>query len=135
MVTILGALVAGVYDIFQPLRFLTLIVLVVFVSFAFMAMMSCLVARMNNPMLPRALFGVLNTLLYFPSGAIYPVQSLPTWLRWVTVVDPFTYAVHGLRVLLLKGATIRVVLPDVLFLALFAGAMFAGSVKLFRRTL
>ena len=135
MVTILGALVAGVFDIFQPLRFLTLIVLVVFVSFAFMAMMSCLVARMNNPMLPRALFGVLNTLLYFPSGAIYPVQSLPTWLRWVTVIDPFTYAVHGLRVLLLKGATIRVVFPDVMFLALFAAAMFAGSVKLFRRTL
>jgi ABC-2 type transport system permease protein len=135
MVTILGALVAGVYDIFQPARFLMLIVLVVFVSFAFMAMMSCLVARMNNPMLPRALFGVLNTLLYFPSGAIYPVQSLPTWLRWITVVDPFTYAVHGLRVLLLKGAAVRVVLPDVFFLALFAGIMFAGSVKLFRRTL
>ena len=39
------------------------------------------------------------------------------------------------RVLLLKGATIRVVLPDVMFLALFAAALFAGSVKLFRRTL
>ncbi|MEP6619396.1 MAG: ABC transporter permease [bacterium] len=135
MVTVLGALIAGVYDIFQPLRFLALILLVVFVSFAFMSMMSCLVARMNNPMLPRALFGVLNTLLYFPSGAIYPTQSLPRWLRWITYVDPFTYAVHGLRVLLLKGAAVRVVLPDVFFLALFGAVMFAGSVKLFRRTL
>jgi ABC-2 type transport system permease protein len=135
MVTILGALVAGVYDIFMPLRFLTLILLVIFVSFAFMAMMSCLVARMDNPMLPRALFGILNTLLYFPSGAIYPTQSLPSWLRWITYVDPFTYAVHGLRVLLLKGAEVRVVLPDVLFLGLFAAVMFFGSVKLFRRTL
>ena len=51
------------------------------------------------------------------------------------MIDPFTYAVHGLRVLLLKGAAVRVVLPDVAFLALFAAAMFAGSVKLFRRTL
>jgi ABC-2 type transport system permease protein len=135
MVTILGALVAGVYDIFQPVRFLALILLVIVVSFSFMSMMACLVGRMNNPMLPRALFGVLNTLLYFPSGAIYPTQSLPTWLRWITYIDPFTYAVHGLRVLLLKGAAVRVVMPDVFFLALFAGVMFAGSVKLFRRTL
>jgi ABC-2 type transport system permease protein len=135
MVTALGALIAGVYEIFLPLRFLVLLVLIAVVSFAFMSMMSCLVARMNNPMLPRALFGVMNTLLYFPSGAIYPVQSLPAWLRWVTVVDPFTYAVHGLRVLLLKGAEVSVVLPDLLILSGFALAMFALSVRLFRRTL
>lgn len=135
MVTILGAMVAGVLDVFQPLRFLALLLLIVMVSLAFMAMMSCLVARMNNPMLPRAMFGILNTLLYFPSGAIYPVQSLPTWLRWITVFDPFTYAVHGLRVLLLKGASLRVVLPDIGFLAIFTAIMFFGSVKLFRRTL
>jgi ABC-2 type transport system permease protein len=135
MVTILGSLVAGVWDVFQPLRFLALVLLIVMVSFAFMAMMSFLVARMDNPMLPRALFGILNTLLYFPSGAIYPVQSLPPWLRWITMIDPFTYAVHGLRVLLLKGASMRVILPDVGFLALFTALMFAGSVRLFRRTL
>lgn len=135
MVAILGAVIAGVYGVFEPLRFLALLVLIVVVSFAFMAMMSCLVARMDNPMLPRALFGVMNTLLYFPSGAIYPVQSLPSWLRWITRVDPFTYAVHGLRVLLLKGASLNVVLPDVAFLAAFAAVMFASSVALFRRTL
>jgi ABC-2 type transport system permease protein len=135
MVTILGALVAGVFDIFNPVRFLALVLLIVMVSFAFMAMMSCLVARMDNPMLPRAMFGILNTLLYFPSGAIYPIQSLPSWLRWITRIDPFTYAVHGLRVLLLKGASLRVVLPDMGFLALFTALMFFGSVKLFRRTL
>lgn len=135
MVAVLGALIAGVYQVFNPVRFLALLVLIVFVSFAFMAMMSLLVARMNNPMMPRALFGVLNTLLYFPSGAIYPVQSLPTWLRWITLVDPFTYAVHGLRVLLLKGAAVSVVLPDVAFLAIFTAVMFGGSVALFRRTL
>ena len=100
-----------------------------------MAMMSCLVARMNNPMLPRAMFGMLNTLLYFPSGAIYPVQSLPTWLKVIARLDPFTYAVHGLRVLLLKGAAVSVLLPDLAFLGLFATVMFTGSVLLFRRTL
>jgi ABC-2 type transport system permease protein len=134
-VTILGAMVAGVWDVFLPARFIMLVVLVAVASFAFMAMMSCLMARMNDPMLPRAMFGILNTLLYFPSGAIYPVQSLPGWLRAITVIDPFSYVVHGLRVLLLKGATLRVVAPDVGFLALFALLAFATTVRLFKRTL
>lgn len=134
-VTSMGAAIAGVWQIFMPGRFLALVVLITLVSFAFMAMMSCIVSRMSNPMLPRALFGVMNTLLYFPSGAIYPIQSLPSWLRWITVVDPFTYAVHGLRVLLLKGAAVQVVAPDVLWLGAFALAMFSGSVYLFKRTL
>ena len=42
---------------------------------------------------------------------------------------------HGLRVLLLKGASPAVLLPDLLFLSLFAGVMFWGAVALFRRTL
>ena len=71
-------------------------VLVIFVSFAFMSMMSCLVARMNNPMLPRALFGVLNTLLYFPSGAVYPPQGFPGWMQVIAAVDPFL-TLDGLR--------------------------------------
>jgi ABC-2 type transport system permease protein len=90
---------------------------------------------MNDPMLPWALFGILNTLLYFPSGGIYPAQSLSTWLRWITHVDPFTCAVHGLRVLLLRRAEVRIVLPDVFLLGLFSAVMFAESVKLFHRTL
>ena len=49
MVTILGALVAGVFDIFQPVRFLALVLLVIVVSFAFMAMMSCLVGADEQP--------------------------------------------------------------------------------------
>ena len=135
LLTITGALAAGATGVLEPARLLGLFVLVVVTSFAFMAMTSCLVARMSNPILPRALFGMLNTLLYFPSGAVYPTQSLPTWLRAVARVDPFMYAVHALRVLLLKGAAVTVILPDILFLSGFALLMFVGSVVLFRRTL
>jgi ABC-2 type transport system permease protein len=135
LLAIVGALAAGATEVLEPMRLLALITLVMLTSFAFMAMTSCFVARMNNPIMPRAIFGMLNTLLYFPSGAIYPTQSLPTWLRVVARVDPFSYAVHALRVLLLKGASVTVMLPDLLFLAGFAGLMFWGAVALFRRTL
>ncbi len=60
----------------------------------------------DDPLVPRAIFGVLNTLLFFPSGAIYPTEGFPVWLRWISVVDPFTYAVHALKNLLLKNTGI-----------------------------
>ena len=135
LLTIVGALIAGAGGVLEPVRLFALCLVVVFTSFGFMAMTSCMVARAEDPIAPRAAFGMLNTLLYFPSGAVYPVQSLPTWLRALTIIDPFSYAVHALRVLLLKGATITVILPDLLFLGLFAALMFTGTMVLFRRTL
>ena len=135
LLSLVGALAAGATAIFEPARLLALIVLVALTSVAFMAMTSCIVARMNSPIAPRAIFGMLNTLLYFPSGAVYPTQGLPTWLRVIGMADPFTYAVHALRVLLLKGAAVTVLLPDLAFLAGFAVVMCSGAVLLFRRTL
>jgi ABC-2 type transport system permease protein len=135
LLAIVGALSAGATSVLQPARLLALVVLVTLVSVSFMSMTSCIVARMSNPIMPRAIFGLLNTLLYFPSGAVYPTQGLPAWLRAVSKIDPFTYSVHALRVLLLKGAAISVLLPDLLFLAGFAALMTTGSVMLFRRTL
>ena len=27
----------------------------------------------------------------FPSGAVYPINAFPPWMKVITVVDPFTY--------------------------------------------
>ena len=132
---VLGSLIAGVGTTFEPLNFLSLSVLVVFTSFAFMTMMSAIVARINNPMIPRAIFGVLNTLLYFPSGAIYPVEALPWWLRLITRFDPFTYAIDGFRGLLLRGTSIGSVLGDIACLAVFGALMLTINTLLFKRTI
>jgi ABC-2 type transport system permease protein len=35
--------------------------------------------------------------LYFLSGALYPLTSVPTWLRIVANVNPMSYAVDALR--------------------------------------
>ena len=44
---------------------------------AFNTMMFLLMVRVEDPLVPRAMFGILNTLLFFPSGAIYPIQAFP----------------------------------------------------------
>ncbi len=92
-------------------------------------------SRVEDPLVPRATFGILNTLLFFPSGSIYPVQAFPAWLRAIAYVDPFTYAVHGFKALLLKDSGLSAVVPDMIYLSLFAVITLAIAVPLFKRTL
>jgi ABC-2 type transport system permease protein len=39
--------------------------------------------------------------IFFLSGALFPVQSMPSWLRYIMYVDPLTYGVDGLRATLI----------------------------------
>jgi ABC-2 type transport system permease protein len=97
--------------------------------------MFTLMARVSNPMTPRALFGILNVVTFFPSGALYPTESYPGWLQAISRVNPMRYAVHALRNLLLKGVGFQAVLPDFLILILFAVVMLVLASTLFKRTL
>lgn len=97
--------------------------------------MFTLMARVSNPMTPRALFGILNVITFFPSGALYPTESYPGWLQALSRVNPMRYAVHALRNLLLKGVGFQAVLPDFLILILFAAVMLVLASALFKRTL
>ena len=135
VLTVLGSLIAGVGASFYPANLIWLLLLIVLTSFAFIGMMFLMMVRVSDPLVPRAIFGILNTLLYFPSGAIYPVQAFPNWLRWIAWIDPFTYSVHGFKAVLLKGVGLAAIWPDVLYLSVFALVMFVLSTLLFKRTL
>lgn len=53
-------------------------------------------------------------------GVFYPVSQLPSPLQLVSRALPITYGVQALRDVLLKGASLRTVLPQIVVLALFA---------------
>ncbi len=135
VLTIIGSLIAGVGTAFQPANLFWLFLLIAATSFAFIAMMFLIMVRVNDPLIPRAVFGILNTLLYFPSGAIYPIQAFPKWLQWIAWIDPFSYAVHGFKAVLLKGVGLAAIWPDLLYLGLFAAVTFTLSTLMFKRTL
>jgi ABC-2 type transport system permease protein len=135
VLTIIGSLIAGVGGTFQPSNLFWLLLLITCTSFAFIAMMFLMMVRVNDPLIPRAIFGILNTLLYFPSGAIYPTQAFPKWLQAIAFIDPFTYSVHGFKAVLLKGVGLAAIWPDLLYLGGFAFLMFSLSTLLFKRTL
>src|ERR1700688_3148223 len=135
VITVVGSLLSGVGTIFNPATILGLIVLIVLTSVAFNTMMFLMMVRIEDPLVPRAIFGILNTLLFFPSGSIYPVEAFPVWLRAIAKVDPFTYAVHGFKSLLLKEAGLSAIVPDMIYLSIFAVVTLALAVPLFKRTM
>ncbi len=110
-----------------------LVVVLASTSLCMISFMFLMMVRVDNPLVPRAIFGVLNTLLFFPSGAIYPTEGFPVWLRWISVVDPFSYAVHALKNLLLKNTGIQGIYFDVSVLLGFAMLLISGCILLFKR--
>lgn len=135
VITIIGSMLAGVGTIFRPGTILGLAVMIFLTSLAFNTMMFLLMVRVEDPLVPRAIFGILNTLLFFPSGAVYPIQAFPRWLRVIASVDPFTFAVHGFKSLLLKETGLLAIWPDMVYLSVFAIVTFSVAVPLFKRTL
>ena len=53
---------------------------------------------------------VITLPLFFASNAIYPIAIMPDWLQAVANVNPLSYMVDGLRVLMLSGGTTGVAL-------------------------
>jgi ABC-2 type transport system permease protein len=130
-----GSLIAGIPDPLNPMRMARMLLLVVVTAMALISMMFLIMVRVNDPLVPRAIFGMLNTVLYFPSGAVYPIQSFPNWMRSIAKVDPFTYAVDGFKELVLKNTDITAIGGDLLFLTCFTILAMGAATLLFRRTL
>jgi ABC-2 type transport system permease protein len=135
VLTTLGSIIAGIPNPLDPIRLAKLLVVIVISALALISMMFLLMVRVNDPLVPRATMGVLNTLLYFPSGAVYPVNGFPDWMRKISAVDPFTYAVHAFKELLLKNAGFSAIAYDLAFLLVFTIIMMTLATLLFKRSL
>lgn len=99
------AAIVGVRMNWNPLALLG-VVAVVFLSAAFFSTFSLIIACMVKNRERFMGIGQLMTMpLFFASNAIYPITIMPGWLQAIAHVNPLTYAVDGLRSLMLAGAT------------------------------
>ena len=93
-------------------------VLVLLLSFIFMFVLaSALVslgliigANMESPEGFQLIVSFLVFPMFFFSGALFPLNNLPRYLMVVTVLDPLTYAVDGLRGLILGSSQLPIAL-------------------------
>ncbi|HEX4438499.1 MAG TPA: ABC transporter permease [Thermoanaerobaculia bacterium] len=102
-------------------------------SLSIAALWFLIFARARSASLLRGMFGIINVLLFFPSGAFYPVESYPAWLVKLSLADPLTYGLRALRNLLLRGAGPETAYADWLFLGTFTVVCGVLTKVLFRR--
>jgi ABC-2 type transport system permease protein len=69
------------------------------------------------------------------SGAIAPIESMPSVFRFLSFFDPLRHYVAINRSLILKGVGLEVIWPDAFALLLFATLLLTISIKRFRSQL
>jgi ABC-2 type transport system permease protein len=82
---------------YNPILILTVIGELLLLSFTLTAFGVMMAARVTQIQAFMALTQMLVMPLFFLSGALYPLRSLPAWLTVLTRFDPITYVVYPMR--------------------------------------
>jgi len=131
----LAITVAGVRPMTDATGFLLMLVTILLTGLGLISMMTAFAVRAPAPEVYQFTSFPINLVLYFTSGAIYPVEGFPDWMRDINVVNPEAYAVHALRLLMYKGADLSAVIGDFAFLAVFTVVMVSVATIAFKRAL
>jgi ABC-2 type transport system permease protein len=135
VITVISMLITGIPLSSGLDRFLPLVVVIVLTTLCLLSLMFVILGRASHPRIVGVLSGFLNVILFFPSGAVYPVASFPGWLKAFAKVNPEAYAVDALKAILFKKAGLASVSGDLLFLALFTATTMGIAILTFKRTL
>jgi ABC-2 type transport system permease protein len=103
-----------------------LVSILAFSGFGIISASFIMIFKRGNPV---AIFSGLSWLL---GGVYYPVEILPQWLEPFSFLLPITYSLQGMRLALLKGASLFELLPNILSLLVFALIMLPVSLFAFR---
>jgi len=82
---------------YNPVLLIILVGEMLLLSFTLTAFGVMMAARITQFQAFMALTQMLVMPLFFLSGALYPLNGLPTWLSVLTRVDPLTYVVGPMR--------------------------------------
>jgi ABC-2 type transport system permease protein len=76
----------------------------------------------------------VNMPMFFLSGALFPVTSLPSWLQWVFYINPLTYGVDTLRGVMIPGwHTLLPISYEILIICVFDVVMVVIGTYLFTK--
>jgi ABC-2 type transport system permease protein len=123
MIFLVFAPFAGVH--IDPVQVLYVAVVVFLVSFALTALGFAIAWPMDST---QAFHGIINLFLiplWLLSGALFPIAKASGWIRILMYLNPLTYGVEALRVLLYPGMDSPFPLPSAIAtLLLFSLVMF-----------
>ena len=116
----------------NPAGFFIALAFMILVGIGFTAFGIAIASRMED----MTGFQLIMNFVVFPlfglSGALFPISSLPAWLKPVTLLDPLTYGVEGIRYGLTGASQINPLVSAAVIAGFAAGMTFVGA-YLFRK--
>ncbi|HHT9109747.1 MAG TPA: ABC transporter permease [Candidatus Brocadiaceae bacterium] len=134
LVLAVSMVITGIPVIAGIKQYVSIIIVIILTTLGLLSLMFVILGRFNHPRVVGILSGFLNVILFFPSGAVYPIESFPQWLKALARVNPEAYAVDALKTILFKGAGLRSIVSDIAFLSAFTILMMTISIVTFKRT-
>ncbi|MBU7017951.1 MAG: ABC transporter permease [Theionarchaea archaeon] len=120
-------------DVHLTVTIIVEVLLLIFLtSFALTSLGLLIASRMESFEGFNLIMNFLIMPMFLLSGAFFPIQGLPSWLRSVVTVNPLSYGVDALRGVIL-GINEHALTTDIFFMAAFAIIMTALAVTAFSR--
>lgn len=103
------------------------IVFMMLISVAFLGLGLIFASKMKD----MQGFSIVMNFVIFPllflSGAFYPLENFPPWLRYVSHLDPLTYGVDGMRGVLIGVSSYSIFFNFIMMLGLAMVMIFFGA--------
>lgn len=101
-------------------------------SICFVSMGLIIATQMRSMEGFQTIMSFLVMPIFFLSGALFPLQNTPDWMKLASYFDPLTYGIDGLRVSLLDAGTNSIIING-LVLTGFSVALVSLGSYLFRK--
>lgn len=131
-----AAIVMGVWAFGVPLRGSLLELGFIITLFLFGALCwGLLISAATRSQLLAYQIGIITSFLpaFLLSGFVYAIENMPPMVQVITHIVPARYFVSLLKLIFLKGASVTMLWTDVVFLAVYAGVVFALATRQLHR--
>lgn len=109
---------------------ITVSLLFIFVSLALGLLISSVTHTQVAAMLASGLMLMMPTMLL--SGMIFPIESMPLILQWISDVLPARWYIQAVRKLMIEGVPVVLVYKEIGILLLMAAVLITVSIKKFK---
>ncbi len=74
-------------------------------------------------------------MIFILLGGLYtPIESMPMWAQWITHLNPVSYFIDVMRLVILKGSNLADILPHLGIILIFALVLNSWAVINYRKT-
>jgi ABC-2 type transport system permease protein len=111
----------------SPFKLVLLLTVMVLIAVGFVLLGIAFSSRMKDFHGFSLIMNFVVMPVFFLSGAFFPLDRLPGWLKWLVYVDPLTYGVDALRFCMVNTSTFPIWISLFALIVFGAVATLAGT--------